>query len=39
LTAFEAGKIKRQISDKAKEALEAYRAKMAADKAAKATAE
>lgn len=33
LEGFEAGKVKRQISDKAKEALEAYRAKKAAEKA------
>jgi hypothetical protein len=33
LNAFEAGKVKRQVSDKAKEALEAYRAKRAAEKA------
>jgi hypothetical protein len=34
LEAFEAGKIKRQMSDTAKVALEAYRAKKAAEKAA-----
>ena len=39
LEAFEAGKVKREISPKAAEGLAAYQAKRAAEKAAKAAAE
>jgi hypothetical protein len=39
LEAFKAGIEKREVSPKASEALAAYRAKMAAEKAAKAAAE
>ena len=39
LVAYDAGKVKREVSPKAKEALAAYRAKVAAEKAEKAAAE